>query len=60
MDKQGLLLTRKVGESIVVLVNGQKILVSVESIGAKSTRIRVHAPNEHKIWRKEIAPATSV
>jgi sRNA-binding carbon storage regulator CsrA len=54
MHKQGLLVTRKQGEGIVIVVNNQKIFVSVESLGDRSTKIRVDAPKEYKIWRDEL------
>jgi sRNA-binding carbon storage regulator CsrA len=59
MHKQGLLITRKKGEGIVIFVNDQKIYVSVENLTDKSTKIRIDAPKEYPIWRNELPPANS-
>lgn len=51
-----LVLSRKVGESLVMTCGGQQVVVAVAHIhGDKRVSLSVQAPPEVEVWRSEIA-----
>jgi carbon storage regulator len=49
-----LCLTRKLGESIIFVVDGKQATLTVLSINGSQVRVGIEAPQEIKIWRNEI------
>jgi len=49
-----LCLTRKVGESIIFVIDGKQATLTVLSINGSQVRVGIEAPQEIKIWRNEI------
>lgn len=54
-----LVLSRRVLEKVVVLVNGERLTVSVERIKGGSVRLGFVAPDSFKILRGEVLAETN-
>ena len=52
--KGTLLLSRKEGENIIILVGNEKIIINLDECNNGKCKIRIDAPQHMKIYREEI------
>lgn len=51
----GLQITRKVGDQIVIWMDGKEVVLTVEEFRGNSVRLSFHGDREFEIYRQEIA-----
>jgi len=52
--KGTLLLSRKEGENIIILVGNEKIIINLVESNNNKAKIRIDAPQHMKIYREEV------
>jgi sRNA-binding carbon storage regulator CsrA len=51
----GLQITRKLGEKVVVFIDGKELTLTVEEFRGNSVRLSFHGDREFEVYRQEIA-----